>query len=278
MNNADQIDYWNGEAGQKWVANSDLLDAMLAPYAKRILEAANLQSGERVIDIGCGTGALSMKAAAAVGDTGHVIGVDVSEPMVELARERAQVAGAPASFMATDASTYASDQPVDVMLSRFGVMFFEDPGKAFASMRGNLKPGGRMTFACWQSLAENDWARAPLEAALPFLKEPPEMPPPGTPGPFAFADKDRMTDFLERAGWRDVSVESWTCQMAMPGQNVAESAAFMMQMGPVARLLEAQELAPDPVRDALCAHMRQYADDNGQVRLKGAVWIVTAFA
>ncbi len=278
MSNTDQIDYWNGDAGHKWVTYSDQLDTMLAPFADRVLDIAKLQPGERVMDIGCGAGALSLKVADQIGDTGRVIGVDVSEPMIELARQRAQAAGSPISFITQDASTHRMDQPVDAILSRFGVMFFEDPGQAFASMRGNLKPGGRMVFACWQAMVENDWGRVPLEVTLPFLKEPPVMPPEGAPGAFAFADKDRVAGLLEAAGWQDVSIENWVCQLDMPGRNPDESAAFMLQIGPMAQLLEAQEIPQGPVENALSARLSELAGNDGPVRMKGASWIVSAKA
>jgi len=278
MNNDDQIEYWNGQAGEKWVQNSDMLDAMLAPFAAQILESAALKPGERVIDIGCGAGALSLKAAAQVGDRGHVTGVDVSQPMIGRAIDRARAAGAPANFAVHDASAYRPDTPCDALISRFGVMFFEDPGTAFAEMRKNLKPGGRMAFACWQPLAENDWVTIPLQATLPFLTEPPIAPPPRAPGPFAFSDKEYMARFLADAGWTNVAIEGWTCPMSIPGDSLAENAAFMMELGPSARLIAAQKLDPEPIAAALIKQLTELAGTDGQISLKGAVWIVTGTA
>ena len=278
MNNRDQIDYWNGQAGEKWVVNSDLLDAMLDVFADKVLSVGQAQPGETVLDIGCGAGALSLKAAAQVGKDGQVIGVDVSEPMVALARQRADHAGLPARFTVEDASTFKSDTPANLLVSRFGVMFFADPAEAFSALRKNMAPGGRLSFACWRAMPENDWVRIPLELTLPFLKAPPEMPPANAPGPFAFSDKAHVSDLLTRAGWQNVAIEPWDCQMQIPGADIAQNTRFMMELGPASRLIAAQELDPAPIADALKQKLASLADPEGQVRMKAAVWIVTARA
>ena len=278
MNNTNQIEFWNGEAGQKWVTNSDLLDAMLAPFADAVMSAAALQAGESVMDIGCGGGALTLKAAQAVGSTFGALGVDISEPLIGLAQERAAKAGLPATFTVADASSHRTEQPLDAVISRFGVMFFSDPVQAFANIRRNLRAEGRMTFACWQSLAVNDWARAPLEAAMPFLKEPPTPPPPGAPGPFAFADKAHVTNILEQAGWLDIQIEGWTGEMTLPGNNATESAGHLMRLGPVGRMLAEQEIDLAPVEAALQGRMAEMAGDDGRIRMQAATWIVSAVA
>lgn len=278
MNNRDQIDYWNGQAGEKWVVNSNLLDAMLAPFADQVLTVGGVRPGETVLDIGCGAGALSLKAAESVGEQGQVIGVDVSEPMVGLARQRAEQMALPARFAVEDASIFKAESPADLLVSRFGVMFFADPAAAFSALRDNMKPGGRMAFACWRAVPENDWVRIPLELTLPFLKAPPEMPPANAPGPFAFSDKTHMADLLSRAGWKDVDITPWDCQMQIPGEDVTQNTNFMMELGPASRLIAAQELDPAPIAKALKAKLTELADENGNIRMKAAVWIVTGRA
>jgi len=278
VDNTNQIEYWNGEAGQKWVTNSDLLDAMLAPFADAVLSAAALQSGERVMDVGCGAGALTLKAAQKVGSSAGALGVDISEPLIKLAQERASKAGLPASFTVTDASLYRTQPSLDAVISRFGVMFFGEPAQAFRNIRHNLRAEGRLTFACWQSLTVNDWARAPLEAAMPFLKEAPTPPPPGTPGPFAFADKTHVEGILEQAGWSGIQIENWTGEMTLPGNNAAESAGHLMRLGPVGRLLAAQEIDLAPVEEALQERMAEMAGDDGRIKMQAAAWIVSAVA
>ena len=275
MDNSDQIDFWNGENGEKWVENADLLDAMLAPFADAVLAAAALQPTEHVLDIGCGAGVLTLQAAAAVAPTGRATGIDVSQPLINLARQRA---GNSADFHLQDASAFRPDQPADVIISRFGVMFFADPVAAFSSLRAAVKPGGRLAFACWQSLAENDWANAPLQAALPFLKEPPTPPPPGTPGPFAFADKGHILEILSAAGWQDTGVADWRGKLTLPGKTPADAARFMTKIGPVSRLLQMQDIDLAPLEAALRERLEQDQDETGRVALNAAAWIVTARA
>ena len=164
MDNQQQSEFWNGDAGERWVMFSDRLDAMLGPFADLILEASNIKPDETVLDIGCGGGALSLRAAEAAQS---VLGVDISKPLIGLAQT---------NFHCEDAATISLDEKRDVVISRFGVMFFSDPVRAFANIREQVKPNGRMVFACWQSPMKNLWAKAPLEAAMPFFKEPPTPP------------------------------------------------------------------------------------------------------
>lgn len=278
MQNEDQIDYWNGKAGEKWVEHSNLLDGMLAPFASAVMDAADISAGEHVLDVGCGAGALSLMAANAVGASGSVTGVDVSVPMLGLARERAKVHAENVRFEDCDASTFQMSAKADVLISRFGVMFFDDPRAAFANLRSNVAPTGRLAFACWQSLLENDWARAPLEVAMPFLTTPPDMPPAGAPGPFAFADPAHVETMLSEAGWTGVSVAPWTGEMLLPGENPEQSAGFMMQLGPAARLIKEQGIDLAPVQAALRERMATAVTPEGRVAMKASVWIVTANA
>lgn len=278
MSNADQIEYWNGPVGEKWVRQADRLDAMLEPFAEAVLDAAALDDGDHVFDVGCGAGALTLKAMDRLEGKLNATGLDVSRPLLSLARQRALEHGVSASFEEGDASVYRSERPVDALISRFGVMFFDDPAAAFANLRSNLRPEGRVTFACWQSLRENDWARAPLEAALPFLSEPPAPPPPGAPGPFAFSDKDRVVSILKEAGWQDVSVEPWLGPMTMPGKNVIEAAGFMVELGPVARLVSEAGADLSRVEEALSEGLTAHVNEDGSVSLSAAAWIVSARA
>ena len=275
MNNEGQIDYWNGPAGEKWVAEANRLDRMLAPFAEAVLEAAQLQSDERVMDIGCGAGALSLMAAKQVGANKGVLGVDISAPLLALATHRAHEASLPAQFERADASSYVASMPADAVISRFGVMFFADPVAAFANILANTASGGRLAFACWQALPQNDWAFAPIRAALPFLNEPPQPGEPNAPGPFAFQDKDRTAGILRQAGWQDVEIAPLEFDMALPDDDVEASAKFMLQLGPLSRLLADQGIATGPVEAALQQLLSQHQAEDGRVRMKAASWIVT---
>lgn len=276
MDNAEQIDYWNGKVGEKWVRHSERLDGLLAPFIDAVLANIDLQSGEQVLDIGCGGGALTLAAAKAVGATGSACGLDVSAPLLALARRRAEAMGVSATFDEVDAARFRADAPVDAMISRFGVMFFSYPVAAFTNLRASLKPGGRLCFVCWQGLSENAWARAPLAAALPLLPEPPPPPMPGAPGPFAFADKDRVVGMLRDAGWQEIEVAPWLGKLSLPGRTPAEVASFMVELGPVARLVAEAGVDLSAVESALTDALAPHAAPDGRVALPAAAWIVSA--
>lgn len=277
MDNTAQIDYWNGPAGQKWVRDADRLDVMLAPFAEAVIAGLALQPGSTVLDIGCGAGALALGiSASAINVT--VTGVDISEPLVNLARRRAAAVGAAAEFIVADASVWRPKTPMDVAVSRFGVMFFADPVAAFTNIRAALRKDGRLSFACWRPLVENEWAFAPLQAGLPLLAAPPEMPPPGAPGPFAFGDADHVRGILSESGWSDITITPWNGRISLPGSSAAETADFMLEIGPLSRAIAEQGVDLAPIRAAIEAHIRGLAGPDGRTQLKAAAWIVGARA
>lgn len=276
MKNADQVEYWNGPAGQKWVDQSSRLDAMLAPFADRVMARANLKRDEFVMDVGCGGGALTLRAAAEVGAGQGALGVDVSAPLIALARARAAEAGMPARFELADASSFMASPAADIVISRFGVMFFDDPAAAFANIRQSARQGARMAFVCWQALGVNDWALAPLQAAMPFLKEAPPPADPAAPGPFAFQDKDRVAAILSDAGWANVAIDPVETAVVLPGDDVRSTAGFMMQLGPLSRLLATQGIDEAQVSAALIDRIQQHMTPDSRIAMKSACWLVTA--
>lgn len=273
MNNDDQIEYWNGPGGQKWVEEANQLDAMLARFADKVIDAANLKPGEQVLDIGCGGGVLTLRAAD---QTGAALGVDVSAPLIGLAKQRAADAGSPAQFEIADASAHEASPKADAVISRFGVMFFNEPAAAFANIGRSTQPGGRLAFMCWQALPANDWAFAPLQAAMPFFKEPPAPADPTAPGPFAFQDRARVAGLLTEAGWTDIQAEALEGQVELPGESVEASAAFMMRLGPLARVLKEQDIDMPTVEAALVERLSPHKSANGRVAMNSACWLVTA--
>lgn len=273
MDNTAQIDSWNGPSGLKWARDADQLDQMLQPFAAAVLEAARPVAGEQVVDIGCGAGALSL-AAAMLG--AQVTGVDVSVPLVEIARRRAAVKGPGTQFVVADASEWQPDQKTQLLISRFGVMFFADPVAAFANIRAGMSEDGRLAFACWRSLPENDWAMVPVLTALPFLKEPPKPSPPGAPGPFAFADSEYLHSVLTKSGWNNVKVTPWNGSIQLPGLTAEDTATFMMEIGPLSRTIADQGIDPGTVRQALIDKVRSLTGEAGATQLKAAAWIVEA--
>lgn len=135
-----------------------------------------------------------------------------------------------------------------------------------------------MTFVCWQSLNDNDWARAPLEAAIPLLPEPPAQPSPGAPGPFAFANKDYVATMLKEAGWKGISIQPWLGRITIPGDTVAEAASFMVELGPTARLVAEAGIDLSHVEDLLANRLAAHIDKDGRVTMPAAAWIASATA
>lgn len=275
--NAQQATYWNEGAGPTWAELQVPLDRQLAPLGHAAMAALLPRPGERLLDIGCGAGATSLDLARAVSPDGHVTGADISGTLLAVARRRAEgLAGV--EFLEADVQTHAfAPSTFDGVFSRFGVMFFGDPGAAFANIHRALKPGGRLAFVCWRTPAENPIMSLPMAAAL--AKLPPSAasapPAPGAPGPFAFADPDRVRDILADAGFTDVLLTP--TDMKVGGGDLETVLAMALKVGPLGALLrehpEHRDAAIEAVREALSAH-------NGPegVKLGSATWVVTARA
>lgn len=270
--NADQIAFWNGEAGEKWVKSQDRLDKMLAGISDEIVKTARAAPGETILDIGCGCGETSLRLAKTAG---RVVGIDISRPMLARAAQRAKDAGI-ANFKAieADASDHSFGAEFDLLFSRFGVMFFADPDRAFANLRKSLKPGGRLAFVCWRDWRDNEWARVPIAAARPHLPPHPPMGP-EDPGPFAFADLARLRRILSSGGFDEITARPFDTQMHL-GADHEEALAHTQEFGPVARMMAAASDAEKAKAvAALSAALKPFADRK-PFTLGGAVWIVTA--
>jgi SAM-dependent methyltransferase len=270
--NADQIAFWNGEAGEKWVKSQDRLDRMLAGISEEIVKTARPVAGEAILDIGCGCGETSLRLAKTAG---RVVGIDISRPMLARAAQRAKDASV-ANFEAVEADAahhrFAAD--FDLLFSRFGVMFFADPDSAFANLRKSLKPGGRLAFVCWRDWRENEWARVPIAAARPHLPPQPPMGP-EDPGPFAFADLARVRRVLSSAGFDAITARPFDTPMHL-GAGHEEALAHVQEFGPVARMMAgASDAERANAVAALSAALKPFADRK-PFTLGGAVWIVTA--
>jgi ubiquinone/menaquinone biosynthesis C-methylase UbiE len=272
--NTDQIAYWNETAGQTWAELQDLLDVQLEPMGAATLDALALRPGDRVIDIGCGCGQTTLALADRVGAEGLAVGADISEPMLAVARGRA-AGRLQVRFLEADAQTYPFEpRAFDALHSRFGVMFFEDPTAAFVKLRKALKPGGRLAFLCWRTPAENPVMTAPMMAAQAHLP-PPEPMTPGAPGPFAFADPERVRRILTDAGFADIAIQPQ--DMPAGGNSLDETLALSLRIGPLGRMLREH---PEVDRDAAVADVRKvlaaHLDANGKVFMGSGTWIVTA--
>jgi SAM-dependent methyltransferase len=277
--NAEQRTFWNEQAGGLWVTYQERLDRQIGPHGDAALAKLAPAPGERVLDLGCGCGDTSLALARAVGPAGRVLGLDLSEPMLARARERAASAGlANLAFRSADVQTAPLEaEAFDAAFSRFGVMFFADPIAAFTNVRRALRPGGRLAFACWRPVTENPWVRVPMAAAAALLTLPPP-PPEGTPGPFAFGDAARVRRILEAAGFAGIEIEPADLTMLPGGGNLDEAADTFLQVGPLAfalREANADEALRAKVRgavqEAFSAHVR-----GGRVELGSAIWLVRA--
>jgi SAM-dependent methyltransferase len=273
--NADQAVYWSGPAGQRWIERQETLDVVLEPLQAILLDRAAAATGERVIDIGCGCGASSIALAQRVGPAGRVTALDISPPMRARARERAP-ADLPLTFVLADATVHAFEPgAADLLVSRFGVMFFADPAAAFAHMRRALKPGGRIAFCCWRDRRENPWVTIPVAAARKHLPELPAPPGPEEPGPFAFADSARIRRVLTSAGFAKIEAERFDPLLAY-GPDPKAAADYLTQMGPIGSVLqEHPEALRKQVAETLAGELEPKRDPAG-IRLAAAAWIVSA--
>jgi SAM-dependent methyltransferase len=274
MVNAGMIEYWNGDPARFWAEQAERFDAMLAPFGRRLLAAAGIQPGERVLDVGCGNGAVSLEAARATGPEGSVTGLDLSGPMLEVARRRAQEGGLALEFVQGDGQTTSFDGSFDIVVSRFGVMFFEDPTAAFSNLAKAVRPGGRLCFVCWQEMLANEWIAVPALAMVPHVGIP-ELPEAGAPGPFALADAERSQAILASAGWSETAVEPFAEDMAM-GRDPEDVLGFMLADEMGRRLVAGKEdHAVGAATEAALEALRPHVTAAG-VSMRGACWLVTA--
>ena len=274
--NAAEAAYWNGPGGERWVSHQRMHDALLAEVTELLIERAAPRDGETVLDIGCGAGTTSIALARQVAPDGRVLGVDVSEPLLERARQHAP-AGLPVEFALGDATVHPF-QPgaADLLFSRFGVMFFADPAQSFAKIRAGLRAGARVVFSCWREPRENPWLMLPLQAAYRHVPRLPEVGP-EDPGPFAFASEPRVRGILERAGFGAIILEPVDLSLDLAESHGLDRAVELSAgMGPASRALDGQPAALRVAAvESIRAALAPYQHGN-RVPLQGAIWIVTA--
>lgn len=273
MANEDMHAYWNSDQAELWVDAQPRFDAMLAPYAGLIVEAADFHEADRVLDIGCGTGALTRLAGEAT-PYGSATGVDIGRPSIELARKRS-AALTNVSFHVADAQV-DDLPPAEVVVSRFGIMFFDDPASAFENIHRATEPDGRFVFTCWRSPMENEWVHVPMAAAMSVLG-PPDLPPTGAPGPFALADHNHLALVLTEGGWRDLRIIADDRPFRLGGGlNLDDATDFTMSQGMIKRAFGAIDAAKEAqVRAAIRDALAPYETDDG-VTLGAAAWLVEA--
>lgn len=272
--NADSIEYWNDDAGPRWARHADAIDEQLAPFIEPLIERSAVAPGDRVLDVGCGSGALARRLSECVGAAGHVVGVDISETLLAEARRRSR--GGAVEFRQADAQV-ESFQPgeFDRIVSRFGVMFFQDSVAAFANLRRALSPDGSLTFVCWAAPEVNPWMGIPAAVVARHF-QPPEPPDPDAPGPFRFRDAATVRRLCERAGFSRVTIDALRGSAPLGGRGSLErSLEFAMEVGPAAQARRAGAETLAAIRSDLRRALQPYACEQG-IELEYLAWLVHA--
>jgi SAM-dependent methyltransferase len=269
----EQTALWNGPAGRAWVEAQDVLDRLFTPFEDLLVEAVRAASARAVLDIGCGTGSTTLATARALDGHGGSLGIDISEPMITLARARAARERVPAEFILADAQTHPFEPAsVDMIISRFGVMFFADPVQAFSNMRRAAREAAQLRLIVWRSAAENPFMTAAESAAAPLL---PNLPPrrPDGPGQFAFGDRDRVRDILHESGWIGVDLQPLDVDCTLAERDLYR---YVTRLGPVGLILQdADENTRVRVAESIRGAFDPYVQAE-QVRFTAACWMVSA--
>jgi SAM-dependent methyltransferase len=271
------IEFWNGPGADRWVGQQDRYDAQLDPLSAPLVEQLALEPEAGVLDVGCGCGSLSLSIARSRRGDATVTGIDISDPMLELARKRAAAAGLERiEFVGGDAQSHSFEHGsvVDVVVSRFGVMFFDDPVAAFANLGGAVRPGGRLRCMVWQPRPVNEWVATPMTIASRFVEVPPTA---DGPGPFAFGEPDEIRRILRESGWTVDAIDPMHGHLAVGGPSTFEHAIdFAIDQGPMAGMLaDADGEVVAQVRDAFVDELAPLYD-GAELRMGYATWLVEA--
>lgn len=267
---AEQKTLWNGLAGRGWADSQEMLDRMCLPIENLLTTKV---SGTRVLDVGCGAGGTTLAVARELGATGSCTGIDIAEPMIEVARTRAVSEGSAAQFIQADAQRYEfGPASFDTIISRFGVMFFDDPVRAFTNLRSAATEGAELAVIAWRSAADNPFMTTAETAARPLL---PNLPvrQPDEPGQFGFGNRDLVHSILDKSGWVDIDIQPVDIEIAMPEP---ELVPYLTRLGPVGRALqvvddETRERVIDTIRPAFDPYI--HAEE---VRITAACWMIGA--
>lgn len=272
---------WQGEVGRAWAAEVRQTDRSFAPVTSALVERIGQTRPRRVLDIGCGAGELAL-AVARAHPQAEVAGVDISPDLIAAARDRVDAAGLTerVSFALADAGADMPPFAADLLVSRHGVMFFDDPPAAFTHLRSTAAPGAQLIFSCFRAEAENRWAAdvaRVIGGGTPASQAPVDSP---APGPFAFADPARVRAILGATGWRDIDLTPVDyAYVAGAGDDpVADARAFFRRIGPAARAMRELPEAERPAAEARLGDWLAEHCAGGVVSFPAAVWIVSARA
>ncbi len=269
----EQTTLWNGLAGRAWVEAQELLDHIFRPFEELLLKAVSAGSGGRVLDVGCGAGSTTLAAARLLGAKGRCVGIDISDPMIAAARARVKREGTPARFVRANAQIHAFEPAsFDMIISRFGVMFFDDSVRAFANLRSAAGDDAELRFVAWRSATENPFMTTAERAAAPLLPNIPVREP-DAPGQFAFADRRRVYRILEQSGWAEIDIQPIDVSCTLPER---ELVGYLARLGPLGRILhEADEQTRTRVIEAVRPAFDPYVH-GADVRFDAACWMVGA--
>jgi len=269
-------EYWKEEGGHKWVENLDATEASLEIFNDILLEHAGIREGDVILDVGCGGGANSIEMAKRTGRRGKVTGIDISGPILRIARERGRGLEN-IEFQEGDAARVIHNEgQYDLVFSRFGVMFFSEPVAAFRNLRKSMKTPGRMVFLCWRTMEENTWMNAPTQAIFSILSPVNQPPPVDAPGPFSLASRDRIEEILTTAGFEVAGVKAVDVKMNLGP--LPETVEYFMNMGAgAAALANANHEQKTAVAGILTKVLQEF-ESSGIVKAPAAAWIVSATA
>ena len=271
----EQIALWNGPAGLAWVDAQELLDDIYRPVESLLADLVPVGSPRAILDVGCGTGATTLAAARRLGSDGRALGVDLSEVMIAAARTRAAHDGVRAQFACADAQIYPFEpSTVDAIISRFGVMFFGDPVRAFGNLRAAARKGAAARLVVWRTAAENPFMTTAERAAAPLL---PKLPPrrPDAPGQFALGDRDRISSILDESGWTSIDIQPFDLECTFPEKELIR---YLTRLGPVGMALQQ---ADDQTRTRVIGVARTAFEPyvhGADVHFTAACWIIEARA
>ena len=277
--NNEQAEFWAGLA-PTWVEIEDQLEQVSGLPGEIAMVRLGVQSGQQVVDLGCGTGRTTLELARRVAPTGRAVGVDIAAEMLVRARQHAVEARVDnVEFLQADVQADdMGERRFDAAYSRFGVMFYTDPVAAFLGVHGAIRPGGSLSFVCWQPLTANDWMLVPGMAAVSVLGQLPPMPGPEEPGPFSLADPDRVRGILASAGFGDVDVEPYSDFVVTTEDRIPEVSAIAARVGAVReQLRDADQSTKDRVQAAIEDALRSRVE-HGEVRASRSFFAVTAKA
>jgi SAM-dependent methyltransferase len=277
--NVDQAAFW-AELAPTWLELEDRLELVAGPPGQLAMDRLNLVVGQRVIDLGCGSGRTTLELAARVEAAGEVVGVDIADEMLARGRERAaRLEASNVAFLHADVQAHDLGRACfDAAYSRFGVMFFADPVAAFANVYKALRPGGRLCFVCWQSVFDNEWMLVPGAAVASVTGSLPPMPSADEPGPFSLADPQRIRSVLRAAGFDQLEITPHNDWVVIPEQRIPEVALTSTRVGAVrAALRDADEATRKRALAAIEDALRARAQD-GVVRASRGVLLVVSEA